>query len=275
MSDLLKQRQTGKPAVRDSERRGPAYARALLEKFPENSGVLEIASALELELRHAQADGFEGALIRSKDIPVGAIVVRDSIREGGRKNFTIAHEIGHFVLPGHAQASLACTASDVANWGSASVRKELEREADEFAAELLMPAALVESIGAGVPPSLLVIEKIARKAGASLSAAAWRYCDLAAQKCAVVWSTDGVIQWSKRSAGFPFFLAKGKPVGEGTFAAACFAQEKVPGKPRTVPAGLWVNSARLDPSVRMLEQSKALPAYKSVISLLWIEEADG
>ena len=250
------------------------YARALLAELPENPGIIEIVSALELELRHVQADGFEGALIRAQDIPVGAIVVRDSIREAGRKNFTIAHEIGHFVLPGHDQASLACTVTDVANWASGAARKELEREADEFAAELLMPAPLVESISEGVPPSLQVIERIARKAGASLSAAAWRYCDLATEKCAAVWSTEGAIQWSKRASGFPFFLARGKLVEEGTFAAACFAGEKVPGRPRIVPAGLWVSLADVDPPVRMLEQSKALPAYNSVISLLWIEKAD-
>ena len=62
--------------------------------------------------------GFEGALIRASDLLLGAIVVRESIRRSGRKNFTIAHEIGHFVLPGHDRASLACTAADVANWAS-------------------------------------------------------------------------------------------------------------------------------------------------------------
>jgi Zn-dependent peptidase ImmA (M78 family) len=275
MSELSKQRRAGKPMERGGERRGPAYARALLAELPENLSVLEIVSALELELRHVQADGFEGALIRAKDIPVGAIVVRDSIREGGRRNFTIAHEIGHFVLPGHDQASLACTASDVANWASASARKELEREADEFAAELLMPASLVDSISQGVPPSLQVIEKIARQAGASLSAAAWRYCDLATEKCAVVWSTEGVIQWSKRAPRFPFFLAKGKPVEDGTFAAACFAGEKVPGRPREIRSDLWIGPSSLGAPARLLEQSKPLPSYHSVISLLWIEEADG
>ena len=70
-----------------------------------------------------ETDGFEGALIRASDLPVCAIVVRESIRGLGRKNFTIAHEIGHFVLPGHDRASLACTAADVANWADHSDAK--------------------------------------------------------------------------------------------------------------------------------------------------------
>jgi hypothetical protein len=36
-------------------------------------------------------------------------VIRKSIREAGRKNFTLAHEIGHFLLPGHDQTELVCT----------------------------------------------------------------------------------------------------------------------------------------------------------------------
>lgn len=164
-----------------------------------------------------ETDGFEGPLIRASDLPLGAIVVRESIRRSGRKNFTIAHEIGHFVVPGHDRASLACTAADVANWADHSDAEAFKREADEFGAELLIPAAGVKRIIKGVPPSLGIIEKIARVTGASFSAAAWRYCDLVAEKCAVVWSKEGKIQWAKRSADFSFLLRKG-PVEESTFA---------------------------------------------------------
>jgi hypothetical protein len=74
-----------------------------------------------------------------------------------------------------------------------------------------MYAAVVKRIIRGVPPSLGIIEKIARVTGASFSAAAWRYCDLVAEKCAVAWSTEGTIQWAKRSADFPFSCARDRP----------------------------------------------------------------
>jgi hypothetical protein len=256
------------------ERPGCAYARALLAELPQMSvGVREIAAELGLEVREVAADGFEGALIRARDLPLGAIVLRDSIRETGRKNFTIAHEIGHFILPGHEHASIACTASEVGNWPEDSTQKELEREANEFAAELLMPGELVAVVARGATPSLAIIERVASEFGVSLSAAAWRYCDVTDEKCAVVWSTDSVVQWVKRSANFPFFLPKERPVDEGTFAAACFAGEKVPGQPRAVPSYLWTTSSSAESNAQMLEQSKSLPSYRSVISLLWIDEA--
>lgn len=262
---------TARPRRQNVPGHGSEWAKALLaELVPAPAGVRQIAAALGLEVREVETDGFEGALVRACELPLGAIVVRRSIREAGRKNFTIAHEIGHFVLPGHDRASLACTRSDVANWADHSEEKAFEREADEFAADLLMPASLVESIVNSATPSLAAIEKIARTSGSSLSAAAWRYCDLTDTKCAVVWTTDGVIQWVKRSPTFPFFILKSLEA-KRTSIARCFERETVPGKPRPNPPHFWFECADLDPFLEMVEDWKNLPAYRSVISLLWIK----
>jgi hypothetical protein len=255
------------------QRRGPAFAQALRAELGEKSSdVQKIAAELGLAIREEAAEGFDGALIRDTNYPIGAIIVRASIPEPGRKTFTIAHEIGHFVLPGHDGASLACTSSEVNAWGQSSSGQSPEREADEFAAELLMPAELVRDVISTSSPSLQLIEEIARRSNASFSAAAWRYCDLSPERCAIVWSTDGVQRWSVRSIGFPFFLPNGRPVHTGSFAAACFDEEKVPQKPREVSSSLWIDA--LEPPKRIWEQSKALPAYRSVISLLWIKDAE-
>jgi len=257
----------------NTSQRGPAYARALFEELGKDGpspSLRSVASALRLEVREVAAEGFDGALVRAKDLPLGQIVVRESIREASRKNFTIAHEIGHFVLPGHADEDLVCTASDIANWGQRA--KALEREADEFASELLMPASIVEPIARSAPPSLKIIEQIATESRASLSAAAWRYCDLSAERCAIVWSKQGRIEWSKRSAGFGFFLPKGAWIRAGTLAFDCFAGMKRTSEPRPVNAGLWIPSRDLPPGSRIWEQSKPLPTYQSVISLLWNRE---
>lgn len=251
------------------------YARALLAELnPKPGAIREVAAALNLDLRDVEADGFEGALVRAKDVPLGAIAVCSSIREAGRKNFTIAHEIGHFVLPGHDHASVACTAEQIGDWANSATEQRLEREANDFAAELLMPTELVEVIARNAASSLDVIEKIAREFGTSLSAAASRYCDVSQERCAVVWSSEGSIQWVKRTTGFPFFLPKGWGLQEGSFAAACFAGEKVPSKPRAVPAQLWTNAPNVDLFVKLMEQSRALPTYRSVITLLWTENRE-
>jgi len=248
---------------------GAAYARALARELPRGAGnLLRLAPQLGLEIREVPADGFDGALIRAREVPLGAIVIRKSIREAGRKNFTLAHEIGHFLLPGHDRADLVCTKSDIGNWGDGS--KTIEREADEFAAELLMPAAVVQRIIASSAPSLELIQRIAHRFRTSLSAAAWRYCDLGKGPCAVVWSKEGRIDWSKRSETFPFSLRKGDSLPEGTFARRAFAGLPIPKPPQQVGSGLWGRSPNASKEPKLYEQSKALPTYGSVISLLWV-----
>ena len=83
--------------------RGPAYAKALLAelKVSGSPDARSIAAQLQLDVTELDVQGFDGGLVRAKGTPFGAIIVRDSIREPGRKSFTVAHEIGHFVLPGH------------------------------------------------------------------------------------------------------------------------------------------------------------------------------
>jgi len=95
----------------------------------------DVVSALNLEVVQTTGEPFlsEGALQ-----PLGdghAIVVRGASSEH-RRRFTIAHEIGQFVLhPGRLAPERGGAVNQA--W------QELEREADQFAAELLMPEGLV------------------------------------------------------------------------------------------------------------------------------------
>jgi hypothetical protein len=83
--------------------RGRAYAKALLNELNVSGpgDPRTIATELQLDINELDVQGFGGGLVRVKGTPLAAIIVRDSIREARRKNFTVAHELGHFVLPGH------------------------------------------------------------------------------------------------------------------------------------------------------------------------------
>jgi len=97
--------------------------------------LVDVVSTLNLSLIRAAREPFqsEAALV-----PLGdshAIVLRGTGDER-RRRFTIAHEIGHFVL--HADRVAPERGGKVNQAGRAQ-----EREADAFAAELLMPEHLV------------------------------------------------------------------------------------------------------------------------------------
>lgn len=99
--------------------------------------LLDVVSALNLEIVRTTGRPFMAeAALR----PVGdghAIMVGDAAGER-RRRFTIAHEIGHFVLhPGRVAPERGGGVN--AAWA------RQEHEADQFAAELLMPEALVRA----------------------------------------------------------------------------------------------------------------------------------
>jgi Zn-dependent peptidase ImmA (M78 family) len=86
-----------------------------------------------------------------------------------RVRFTIAHELGHWIS--HAQhatepATTYCRAKDL----SQDADRTLEREANVFGAELLMPEAAVRQAWAAVPDS----SAVASRFDVSALAAQWR-----------------------------------------------------------------------------------------------------
>src|SRR5208282_5339969 len=93
---------------------------------------------LGLRIREVPAQGFDGALIRSKAGQKGIVAVKASIREASRKRFTLAHEIGHFIIPHHRNIENICEERKIESFDRNLNRPEME--ANEFAAGLLLPS---------------------------------------------------------------------------------------------------------------------------------------
>jgi Zn-dependent peptidase ImmA (M78 family) len=100
--------------------------------------VEKIAHVLGLEVRYAPLEGdLSGALIRSHSEQYIGV---NSLHHRNRQRFTIAHEIGHFVL--HKGIKIHVDKSFLVNWRddeSSQAISDEEMEANRFAAELLMP----------------------------------------------------------------------------------------------------------------------------------------
>lgn len=104
--------------------------------------VEEIAERLGLEIRYAPFDGdLSGALVRSKDETYIGV---NSSDHPNRQRFTIAHELGHFVL--HRGITLHVDKNFRVNLRDGDSSRGIDRdemEANRFAAELLMPTRLI------------------------------------------------------------------------------------------------------------------------------------
>ena len=164
----------------------------------------EITSAIGLRVKEAESSGFEGALVRGRNVQKGVIVVRSTIPEYTRKRFTIAHEIGHYIIPDHQNLNNVCANEEVESWASGLHPAEIE--ANEFAAELLLPERLMRGALDLGDPSLKRIAEVAGKFETSLTATLHRFLDLTDLPCAMVWSKRSRSRWYHRSEAFPFYI---------------------------------------------------------------------
>lgn len=233
--------------------------------LPQCVDLQELARVLRLGVFEVRTDSFDGALLCSRNRLSGRILVNAAMREEGRKRFTIAHEIGHFII--HRDRQISCLPSDIARWED--TRANPERQADSFASELLLPSVeVLKKIGDQWPSFQLVIS-LAEFFGASLTATARKYCELVPQECAAVWSVDGIIKWMHPASRFRHWITTGSELSSGTVARQILDGGTFPAGMQEVPAQAWISSFYLPDGASVWEESRSMPFYKGCLSLLW------
>ena len=162
---------------------------------------------------------FEGALVTTAAKGTGSIAYNSASRIE-RRRFTIAHEIGHFLIPWH-DASVQCATADMGLLKSQGTRKSKEAEANRFAAALLTPATLfIRDIRRLGSPEMEHVLILASKYKVSKEMAARRYTDLCDHVCAIIFSHQGAVRYFQKSRTCPFLdIARGNPLPPGSLSA--------------------------------------------------------
>lgn len=224
----------------------------------------ELASGLGLTIREIDADAFEGALVRAAGVARGVILLNRAQRNVQRRLFTLAHELGHYVLPGHDRESSPCRPRDLERFeGRAGDR---EAEANLFAAALTMPDDVLQPLSA-TAPSFPVVEDLAARCGTSLTASAYRLVEASAHALALVWSEGGRVRWFRRSAEF-HRAVRVDDLSAETVAADSFRGTNPPDAWVVVPATAWLYPEGLIAGATLQEWTRALPRYDATLSLL-------
>ncbi len=171
--------------------------RNLLPTTPFGKGVREILPPKPVDI-----GSFEGSLVRNpEDHAVWGILHREHPDCPERSRFTIAHELGHFVLHRELQSRLECDNSGVAS-GQFDGRN-IEREANEFASNLLMPLdVLRQRLGDQRKVTLHLLSDIARNFQVSFEALCLRFIEATDQRAILIHWDQGFLkyQWPSRSA---------------------------------------------------------------------------
>src|SRR6267142_534115 len=111
-----------------------------------------------------------------------------------RTRFSLAHELGHFYIDRH-RIYLMTGGSPHGSRGEFTTDKAIEREADAFAAALLMPRPIFGRIVNRQPLHLAQVERCAEMFQTSLVSTAIRSVQLSDFPCAVVSIRAGQLSW--------------------------------------------------------------------------------
>jgi hypothetical protein len=146
---------------------------------------LDIAAIDEIETA-----GFEAALIMDVNKAAGGILVAAG-RSRQRRRYSIAHELGHFLIPTHMPEpgdGFTCSLDDLHRLDprERNRRQRIEAEANAFAAALLMPAARIRTGIGSHAPNLSHIIELAYEFDVSKEALARAYVDAHREAVAVI-----------------------------------------------------------------------------------------
>ena len=216
------------------------------------------------------------------------ILVNANSRSQARRNFTIAHEIGHYLL--ERDTARACSLEEQLNAmmaeqenGKAQKNAYLlsEQRANQFAVELLMPTPIfLADLSTLSQVGLPAIATLASQYGTSLTSTGIRYTRLADLVCAIVFSEAGTIRYFAYSDGFRqnknCYLVSGQPLHPDALASRFSNETRVNEVMDDVPLNYWcqpkkhrMNRAHsADQKCRIVEHSRRIPTTNQVVTFL-------
>lgn len=225
----------------------------------------EICNRLKINYFEQPFDGFEGTILFGTE--VGTIIgVNSNIAEQGRKNFTCAHELGHYCMDfGTTQK---CAKADMESYRK-SIR-EIEGRANRFASELIFPRSFVPANLLSADPDWDTIRNLSTLAQASLQASANRFIDLTYQPCALIVTENGRITYARHSRSFAGMVdITSRGVSKSSTAHAAHTGASFDNEFVVIKADIWLPSNRKTRQTEILEWSLPKNSYGQVLTLLW------
>ena len=243
--------------------------RQMLPTTPYGKGVREIKAPMVLDV-----DSCEGMLARNpKDVAEWGIFYNGKASPE-RRRFTIAHELGHFILHRGQQQSFNCDKESV--YSGIDTIRVIEREADDFASNLLMPGDLLRDWISNQRIDLRVLSAIAKRFQVSFEALCIRFIKFTTQRAILVYWDNGFVKYEWRSSSAIKTRARIRRTDDpqeplpGTLAADASVTQEWDGT--EMSAAIWCPEEAQHMKLREFKHS--FGARDRVLTLLLLESAE-
>lgn len=189
-------------------------AEAGFTSFPVRPLKIAEDNGIHVEAKPPDVQGISGALIFANDQVT--LLYSTEHDNQGFENFSIAHELGHYFLPGHPEEIMKAGGAHMSR-ANFTENSSIELEADHFASGLLLPSALTRKYLQNNQVGLAGILGLANTAECSVTAAAIRAAECSPYPMAIVVSQGDKVAYafltdSFKALGKLTWLRKGSPL---------------------------------------------------------------
>ena len=220
----------------------------------------ELCRQLDItEIASLETEGFEGGLITDASRSSGIILVKQNSHPM-RRRFTIAHELGHFLIPTHmpdTPGRFLCSRADMLQLTAKENdrRGRMEVEANRFASLILIPPpALRAELSTRRSPDLQHVPQLARVFQVSKEAMARTYAEFHGEPIAIVVVHQGkILRCYRNRVRFPFIQpSQGQAVPKGSLFYSGHHGHQVASNIAECLPDLWIDVERgnLAPTLR-------------------------
>ena len=200
----------------------------------------------------------------------GVISIRQDIVLPVKRNFIVAHELGHFFLHKNIVTVFDDNLETLSEWYKNGPQ---EQEANQFATALLMPEGQFQERIANQKLSVGLVREISGYFGVSMTATFIKYAECGKYPLMVIFVYNGKVAWKKHSLDFPFvFLPYGSLVPAYSVAGDLYYHGRVERQPEKVQAIEWFPEdfkCQREPDTQLWEQCYRV-AENGIISCLWV-----
>jgi Zn-dependent peptidase ImmA (M78 family) len=235
-----------------------------------------LVSGLDATLVEEKMDNSDGKIVRGKLKTL--IKVNSEIPYDSKKRFTIAHEIGHFLM--HPKIDVHKENSNTLNWFNSTenqLKKGIQEwEANDFAAELLMPDKIFRDEAFGKPFSPELVKYLSERFKTSITSVVFRYMQLDLHPIFVVSIYNGEVKYWGKSSSWNYWikdLNKLSPPDDSVAMEFINANYEFiySGKEKAQPISksTWCVLKEKDEDTEFNEYCIPTKQYKTIISVVW------
>ena len=234
-----------------------------------------LVSGLGATLIEERLSNSDGKILRGKRKTL--IKVNSDIQYEPRKRFTIAHELGHHLL--HDNLEIHEENSNTLNWFDTETKLKKgvqEAEANDFAAELLMPEQIFrrEIEGEFFSPDL--VKNLSLRFKTSLTSIVFRMIQLNTHSIFVSFISNGKVRYWKKSDGLKVWV---KDINKLSPPSDSVALEYIEGnyefiyigedKMQEIVRSTWFEMNDREEDDLFYEYCIPTKQYKTIISIVW------